>query len=76
VKGDGALIVEREEGESQERLLSRFRQMVQRSGVLREVKRRRRFVSKSEARRIAHAKARRRARRKAERAPRTERRGG
>jgi small subunit ribosomal protein S21 len=60
------LIIERREGESGERLLSRFRQLTQQSGILREVKRRRHFISKSEARRVAQAKAMRRARRNAE----------
>ena len=60
-----SLMVERREGESNERFLSRFRQMMQRAGILREVKRRRHFVSKSEARRRAYAKARQRARRNA-----------
>ncbi len=60
------MIIERREGESGERLLSRFRQLTQQSGILREVKRRRHFISKSEARRVAQAKAMRRARRNAE----------
>ena len=62
------MIIERQEGESHERLLARFLQMMQRSGILREIKRRRHFVSKAEARRRARAKAARRARRNAERA--------
>ena len=61
------LIIERRDGETNERLLARFRQMMQRAGILREAKRRRHFISKSEARRLAHAKALRRARRSAER---------
>jgi cold-inducible RNA-binding protein len=40
------------EGESQESLLRRFQKMVQMSGVLREVKANRYFLSKSEATRI------------------------
>jgi len=40
------------ESESQESLLRRFQQMVQMSGVLREVKANRYFVSKSEVARI------------------------
>ena len=40
------------EGELQESLLRRFQQRVQMSGVLREVKANRYFVSKSEAARI------------------------
>ena len=66
------MIIERREGESNERLLSRFRQMMQRAGILREAKRRRHFISKSEARRLAYAKARRRARRNAERTARND----
>jgi ribosomal protein S21 len=48
-------------GESQESLLHRFQKAVQMSGVLREVKAHRHFVSKSEAARI---KAKKNARRK------------
>lgn len=62
------MFVELREGESQERLLSRFRQAMQRDGTLREVKRRRHFISKSETRRLAHAKALRRAAKRADRA--------
>jgi small subunit ribosomal protein S21 len=62
------LFVQLREGESQEHLLTRFRQTMQRDGILREVKRRRHFVSKSEARRLARAKAVRRARKRADRA--------
>ena len=40
------------EGESQESLLRRFQRMVQMSGVLREAKAHRRFISKREAARI------------------------
>jgi small subunit ribosomal protein S21 len=58
------MIVERREGESQEQLLTRFRTLVQRTGVLREIKKRRHFVSKSEARRMAQARAARRARKR------------
>ena len=54
------------EGESQEHLLTRFRQAVQRDGILREAKMKRHFISNSEARRLARAKAaRRRARKRA-----------
>jgi len=49
------------EGETQESLLKRFTTMVQRSGVLREAKRKRFFVSKGEA---AREKQRRAARRR------------
>jgi ribosomal protein S21 len=60
------VFVELREGESQEHLLTRFRQTVQRDGILREAKLKRHFISKSEARRLAQAKAaRRRARKRA-----------
>ena len=62
------MIVERRDNESPERLLDRFRTLVQRAGVLREAKRKRHFISKSEQRRMARAKAARRIRRKAEKA--------
>ena len=61
------MFVELKDGESQERLLARFRQAVQRDGILREARRKRHFVSKSEARRLARAKAARRARKRADR---------
>ena len=58
------LQVELREGESGEALLGRFTKMVQRDGILREVKRRRHFISNAQARRIAAQKAaRKRARR-------------
>lgn len=60
------MFVELREGESQEHLLTRFRQAVQKDGILREAKRKRHFVSKSEARRLALAKSLRRARKRAE----------
>ena len=53
-----------EPGESQESLLKRFRREITREGILRDVRQKRWFVSKSEQRRIAKAKAIRRARRK------------
>ena len=62
------MFVELREGESQERLLTRFRQAVQRSGILREAKKRRHFISKSEMRRLDRAKALRRIRKRANRA--------
>jgi len=62
------VFVELREGESQERLLTRFRQAVQKSGILREAKKRRHFVSKSEMRRLERAKALRRIRKRANRA--------
>ena len=52
------------DGESQESLLRRFRKTVTRSGVLRDARRKRYFVSKSEQRRIAKRKALRRHRRR------------
>ena len=64
------MFVELRDGETQEHLLSRFRQTMQRNGVLREIKRRRHFVSKSEMRRLAKAKATRRARKRIARATR------
>ena len=62
------MFVELRDGETQEHLLSRFRQTMQRNGVLREIKKRRHFISKSEIRRLAKAKATRRARKKIARA--------
>lgn len=47
-------------GESQDKLLRRFRKAVIRSGVLSEVRKRRWFVSKSEQRRMERKKAIRR----------------
>ena len=64
------MFVELREGETQEHLLSRFRQTMQRNGVLREIKKRRHFISKSEVRRLAKAKATRRARKRVARAAR------
>jgi len=52
------------DGESPDNLLRRFRTKVMRSGLLRDVKRKRHFVSKSEKRRIAKRKAIRRARKR------------
>jgi len=66
------LIVELREGESQEHLLMRFRQAVQRQGVLRDARKKRYFVSRSAVRRAAKAKAVRRERKRSRR--RTERR--
>ncbi|MDP3878882.1 MAG: 30S ribosomal protein S21 [Dehalococcoidales bacterium] len=50
-------------GESQESLLRRFQRMVQTSGVLREVKAKRHFISKGEAARIKAKKSAQRRRR-------------
>ena len=49
-------------GESQDNLVRRFRKKVMRDGILRDAKRKRHFVSKSEKRRIAERKAMRRLR--------------
>jgi small subunit ribosomal protein S21 len=58
------VFVELREGESQDHLLTRFRQAVQKDGILRDAKMKRHFVSNSEARRMAQAKAARRRARK------------
>jgi len=50
------------EGESQDSLLKRFQRMVQTSGVLREVKANRYFISRGEVERIKAQKAARRSR--------------
>lgn len=65
LRGNGAPVssVDLRDGESPEHLITRFRQMVQRDGILREIKQRRHFIPKSERRRIARAKAARRRRR-------------
>jgi len=52
-------------GESQDKLLRRFRKAVISSGVLGEVRKRRWFVSKSEQRRMEKKKAIRRLKKKA-----------
>ena len=62
------MIVERRGNESAERLIDRFRLAVQRSGVLRDAKRRRHFTSRSEARRMARARAVRKLRKNAAKA--------
>ncbi len=51
-------------GESQEDLLRRFRKQVSRSGILKAVRKKRWYVSKSEQRRMAKARAIRKARRR------------
>jgi len=56
-------------GESPESLLRRFSKQVSKSGVLRDAKKKRYFVSKSEQRRIAKRKAMRRERRRKSRGP-------
>jgi small subunit ribosomal protein S21 len=50
------------QGESQEKLLKRFRKVVQRERVLSEVRKKRFFLSNSEKKRIALRKAKRRER--------------
>jgi small subunit ribosomal protein S21 len=52
-------------GESQDKLLRRFRKAVIRSGVFSEVRKRRWFVSKSEQRRMEKKKAIRRIKKRA-----------
>ncbi len=52
------------DGESQEALLKRFQRTVQMSGILREVKASRYFMSKGETARLKAKKAARRIRRK------------
>jgi small subunit ribosomal protein S21 len=53
------------EGESQDKLLRRFRKKVIRSGVMSEVRKRRWFVSKNEQRRMDDKKAIRRMKKRA-----------
>ncbi len=61
------LKVDLREGESGEQLLNRFTKMIQKDGILREVKARRHFISTGERERIAQRKAEARRRRKARR---------
>lgn len=56
--------VKRRPDESGEQLLRRFRKKVAKSGLLRDARRKRWFVSKSEQRRLAAKKAERRQRRR------------
>ena len=63
-------------GESQEDMLRRFRKEVAKAGILKALRKKRWFVSKSEKRRIAKAKAIRKARRKTTRRGPGGRRGG
>ncbi len=60
-------------GESQEQLLKRWRKQVAKSGILKSVRRKRWYVSKSEKRRLAKARAIRKARRKSNRSSRRRR---
>lgn len=55
------------EGESQDKLLRRFRKKVTRSGIMSEVRKRRWFVSKNEQRRMDEKKAIRRYKKRARR---------
>ena len=57
--------VELRNGESQQQLLRRFRKVVTRTGVMREVRKRRWFVSRREQRRMDEKKAIRRQRKRA-----------
>lgn len=54
------LMVTARDGESGDQLLSRFNKLVQRDGILREVKRRRHFISNGERARLARQQAARR----------------
>jgi small subunit ribosomal protein S21 len=56
--------VELRQGESPEHLLKRFRKEVSKSGIMKAVRKKRWFMSKSEQRRKARAKAIRKAQRK------------
>jgi small subunit ribosomal protein S21 len=56
--------VELRSNESQDQLLKRFRKEVTKAGILTTVRRKRWYVSKSEARRLAKKKAIRRLRRR------------
>lgn len=58
------LQVELRDGESGEALLNRFTKMIQKDGILREVKARRHFISAGERERIAQRKAAARRRRR------------
>jgi small subunit ribosomal protein S21 len=65
INGDFNLTkVELRDNESQQQLLTRFRKKVAKSGRLKDVRRKRWFVSKSELRRIAKKKAIRRSKRR------------
>ncbi len=58
------LQVDLRDGESGEGLLNRFTKMIQKDGILREVKARRHFISAGERERIAQRKAAARRRRR------------
>jgi ribosomal protein S21 len=51
------LIVTPRDGENAEQFVARFTKLVQRDGILREVKRRRHFISNHEAERLVKQKA-------------------
>jgi small subunit ribosomal protein S21 len=59
-------------GESQERLLRRFRRAVMRARIMSEVRRRRYFISKGEEKRFRHKRAIRRMRRRERRTQETQ----
>jgi small subunit ribosomal protein S21 len=59
------LKVDLRDGESGDQLLNRFTKLVQKDGILREVKARRHFISAGERERIAQRKAAARRRRRA-----------
>lgn len=61
------------EGETQESLLSRFQKRMQTSGILREFRSRRHFISNHEKARIAARKAARKAARRRQKTERFER---
>jgi len=65
-RGDAAqmLKVDLRDGESGDQLLNRFTKLVQKDGILREVKARRHFISAGERERIAQRKAAARRRRR------------
>lgn len=58
------LQVDLRDGENPESLLNRFTKMIQKDGILREVKSRRHFISAGEQERIAQRKAAARRRRR------------
>jgi ribosomal protein S21 len=62
------LIVTPRDGESGEQFVARFTKLVQRDGILREVKRRRHFISNHEAERLVKQKAARKRARAARKA--------
>jgi len=67
--------VVRRQGEGLEKMLRRFRRKMQESGRLRAIRRKRYFISKSEARRDKQRRAERRRRRREARQKERDRRG-